>query len=54
MENEKVKNIIRDTRRDAKYEILARQYAAYDLMISQFNSASSMFSEMIAAENNAY
>lgn len=40
-------------RLDAKYEIMKKQYAAYDLIISQFNSASSMFSQMINAENNA-
>jgi len=43
-------------RLDAKYEILAKQFAAYDLMISKFNSASSMFVQManaqIAAQNN--
>jgi len=43
-------------RLDAKYEILKQQYIAYDLMISKFNSASSMFIEMAnattAAANN--
>ncbi len=33
-------------RLDNKYEILKQQYAAYDLMISKLNSASSMFTEM--------
>ncbi len=40
-------------RLDAKYEILKKQFAAYDLMISKFNSASSMFSQMVTAENAA-
>ena len=39
-------------RLDAKYEILKRQYAAYDAMISKFNSASSMFTQMANAANN--
>lgn len=38
-------------RLDTKYAILKKQYAAYDSMISKFNSASSMFSQMITAEN---
>jgi len=33
-------------RLDSKYETLAKQWAAYDLMISQYNSASSMFTEL--------
>ncbi len=37
-------------RLDAKYEIMKKQYAAYDLMISKFNSASSMFSQMVNAQ----
>ncbi len=36
-------------RLDSKYEILAKQYAAYDLIIAQLNSASSMFTEMANA-----
>lgn len=40
-------------RLDARYEILKKQFGAYDLMISRFNSASSMFSQMISAENNS-
>jgi flagellar hook-associated protein 2 len=36
---------------DAKYEILKKQFIAYDIMISRFNSASSMFSQMISAQN---
>ena len=43
-------------RLDAKYEIMQKQWAAYDLMISQLNSASSMFIQMAnadtAAQNN--
>ncbi len=43
-------------RLEAKYEIMARRFAAYDLMISKFNSASSMFVQMAnattAAANN--
>ena len=40
-------------RLDSKYAILKKQFAAYDLMISRFNSASSMFSQMIDAQNAA-
>jgi flagellar hook-associated protein 2 len=39
-------------RLDARYEILKKQFAAYDLMINKYNSASSMFSEIVAADNN--
>ncbi|MEA2091002.1 MAG: flagellar filament capping protein FliD, partial [Campylobacterota bacterium] len=43
-------------RLDARYEIMKKQFAAYDLMISKINSASSMFVQManaqIAAQNN--
>ena len=41
-------------RLDAKYEIMAKQFAAYDLMISKINSASSMFTQMAnaAADSN--
>jgi len=38
---------------DTRYEIMKRQFAAYDSMISRFNSTSSMFSQMISAENAA-
>jgi len=37
-------------RLDAKYEIMKKQFAAYDLMISKFNSASSMFVQMANAQ----
>ncbi len=40
-------------RLDAKYEIMKKQFAAYDLMISKFNSQSSMFSQMVTAQNAA-
>ncbi len=41
-------------RLDDKYEILAKQYAAYDLVINKYNQASSMFTEMAnaSADNN--
>ncbi|MBU1659447.1 flagellar filament capping protein FliD [bacterium] len=43
-------------RLDAKYEIMKKQYAAFDLIISKINSASSMFTEIanaqIAAQSN--
>lgn len=43
-------------RLDARYEILKKQYAAYDLMIAKLNNASSMFVEMAntqyAAQNS--
>jgi flagellar hook-associated protein 2 len=43
-------------RLDARYEILKKQYAAYDLMIAKLNNASSMFVEMAntqyAAQSN--
>lgn len=45
-----------NTRLDAMYEIMAKRFAAYDLMISKLSSASSMFADManaqIAAQNN--
>ena len=37
-------------RLDASYEIMAKRFAAYDLIISKFNTASDMFSQMINAE----
>ena len=37
-------------RLDARYEIMKKQFAAYDLLISRFNSASSMFSQIIEAQ----
>lgn len=37
-------------RLDSKYEIMKKQWAAYDLMISKFNSASSMFVQMANAQ----
>ncbi len=37
-------------RLDARYEILKKQYAAYDLIISKINSASSMFTQMANAQ----
>lgn len=40
-------------RLDARYEILKKQFAAYDLMISKFNSASSMFVQMANAQTAA-
>ncbi len=36
---------------DSKYEIMKQRFTAYDAMISKFNSASAMFSQMIDAEN---
>ena len=38
-------------RLDSKYEIMAKQWAAYDIMINSFNASSSMFTEMVNAEN---
>jgi flagellar hook-associated protein 2 len=40
-------------RLDARYEIMKKQYAAYDLMISKINSASSMFVQMANAQITA-
>ena len=40
-------------RLDAKYAIMKKQYAAYDLMISKINSASSMFVQMANAQTAA-
>lgn len=37
-------------RLDARYEILKRQFAAYDAMIAKLNNASSMFTEMANAQ----
>lgn len=40
-------------RLDARYEILKKQYAAYDLIISKINNASSMFTQMANAQTNS-
>lgn len=37
-------------RLEAKYEIMAKQFAAYDLIINKFNTASSMFTQMANAQ----
>lgn len=37
-------------RLDAKYEIMAKQYAAYDAMITQLNSVSNMFTDLVNSE----
>jgi len=37
-------------RLDVSYATMAKKFAAYDMIISQFNTASSMFSDMINAE----
>jgi len=41
-------------RLDAKYAIMKKQYAAYDLMINKLNSASSMFVQMANAQTASY
>jgi flagellar hook-associated protein 2 len=38
-------------RLDSKYEIMAKQWAAYDILINSLNTTSSMFTEMVNAEN---
>lgn len=40
-------------RLDNKYEILKKQYIAYDAMIAKLNNASSMFVQMANAQNNS-
>jgi flagellar hook-associated protein 2 len=37
-------------RLNSSYNIMAKRFAAYDLMISRFNNASDMFTQMINAE----
>ena len=37
---------------DAKYAIMKKQYTAYNLMINQFNSASSVFTQLANTRNN--
>jgi len=37
----------------SSYDIMAKRFAAYDLMISKFNTASNMFTQMINAEISA-
>ena len=39
-------------RLDSKYEVLKKQFAAYDTMINKFNSTSSMFTEMAKASSD--
>jgi len=46
------KKITATERLDAKYAIMKKQYAAYDLMISKLSSASSMFTQMANTENS--
>ena len=46
------KKITTTERLDAKYEIMAKQFAAYDSLISKINSASSMFTQMANASAN--
>lgn len=41
-------------RLDSRYDIMKKQWAAYDLMINRFNSASSMFTEMSNAQTSSY
>jgi flagellar hook-associated protein 2 len=40
-------------RLESKYEIIKKQFAAYDIMISKLNSASSMFTQMAEAQKAA-
>ncbi len=40
-------------RLDAKYEIMKKQYAAYDAIIAKFNSVSSMFTQMANASSSS-
>ncbi|MEJ2372694.1 MAG: flagellar filament capping protein FliD [Sulfurimonas sp.] len=40
-------------RLDSKYEIMKKKFAAYDLMISKFNSISSMFADMVSSQNSS-
>ncbi|MFA6196734.1 MAG: flagellar filament capping protein FliD [Sulfurimonas sp.] len=46
------KKTIATERLDAKYEIMKKQYTAYDAMISKINSASSMFKQMTTTSNS--
>lgn len=47
LEEQRVKAV---ERLDSSYAIQAKRFAAYDLIINQFNTASDMFSQMINAE----
>ena len=40
-------------RLDSKYEIMKQRFIAFDIMMSRINSASSMFSQMVSAQNAA-
>ena len=40
------------TRLDAKYEILKKQYTAYDLIINRINATSDIFTQLVAQNNN--
>ena len=40
-------------RLDSKYEIMKKKFTAYDAMISKFNSISSMFADMVSAQNSS-
>jgi len=43
---------IANERLDAKFEILQKQFIAYDLIMSEINSASSMFAQLINTESD--
>jgi len=40
-------------RLDSKYEIMKQRFIAFDIMMSRIKSASSMFSQMVTAQNSA-
>ncbi len=40
-------------RLDAKYEIMKKQFSAYDAMISRFNASSSIFTQLINADSSS-
>lgn len=40
-------------RLDSKYEIMAKRFTAYDAMISKYNTISSMFTDMVAAQSSS-
>ncbi|WP_373002766.1 flagellar filament capping protein FliD [Sulfurimonas sp.] len=47
------KKTLANERLESKYEIMARRFAAYDLIISKLNSASSMFAQIANAQTAA-
>ncbi|QSZ40747.1 flagellar filament capping protein FliD [Sulfurimonas aquatica] len=47
------RKMIATERLDSKYEIMAKQFAAYDSLINKFNAASDVFTQLVAAQSDS-